>query len=120
MKRFSYYEFLALKEEGREPKVVTRDGHSVRILEETLYNEVFPILAAVSSEAPYNPAEFIISVTKDGRNSLRTDSDCDLFFDLSPEREDQEQITVIVRNSVLRMTKEEYIKFLEDIKEWEY
>lgn len=50
MKQFNLDEYNRLKAEGKEPKIVTRDGYPVSIVRTDLRNIPFPVLAIVHKE----------------------------------------------------------------------
>lgn len=77
MKQFDLTEYLRLKEEGKEPKIVTRDGRDARIIC-TDMNEDQPIVALVSRNATHEqPYTFSAEGCFDYDGNT---SDLDLFF----------------------------------------
>ena len=84
MKQFNLEEYLRLKEEGKEPKIVTRDGHDAKILctdMKAMGEEV--IGALVMGREGY---ETLRSYHSDGRYGKYADYELDLFFaDLEEE-----------------------------------
>lgn len=77
MKQFSLEEYLRLKEEGKDPKIVTRVGKPVRILCTDLKTKGYPIVAAID----FRDSERVFTCTKNGYFLLEEDTDDnDLFF----------------------------------------
>lgn len=78
MKQFNVDEYNRLKAEGKEPKIVTRDGRDVRILCTDRDNEDYPVIVLIQDDRIY---EDIWTYTKDGKfNKYGGDSTVDLFF----------------------------------------
>lgn len=73
MKQFNLEEYLRLKEEGREPKIVTREGIPVRILRTDRNHYTFPIVGLFEDGS-------IESFTTKGLFTYGVDSRNDLFF----------------------------------------
>lgn len=73
MKQFNLEEYLRLKEEGKEPRVVTRNGHSVRIIC-TDRKSCIPLVVLVEEDN----IEYIEMYTTDG--IYPANHDYDLFF----------------------------------------
>lgn len=71
MKQFNIEECL----KNPDRKVVTRDGHSVRIICTDRISD-YPVVALVSNEY----SEDLISYTKDGEVYINLEDDYDLFF----------------------------------------
>lgn len=78
MKQFNLEEYLRLKEEGKEPKIVTRDGKSVRIIcTERKTDCKHPIVALID----YGRYEQVNTYSIDGfLQYLNADHRDDLFF----------------------------------------
>lgn len=77
MKQFNLDEYLRLKEAGKEPKIVTRDGRSVRIVCTDMKNQAFPVVAVY----PYDDKEGCVCYTASGRYSaVILKHPLDLFF----------------------------------------
>lgn len=82
MKQFNLDEFLRLKEEGKEPKIVTRCGAPVRIVCTDVQDKLYPVLALYRY---YDTEDSLLTDTK-GRYLGEEDDDLDLFFaDLDEE-----------------------------------
>lgn len=77
MKQFNLEEYLRLKEEGKEPKIVTKVGKPVRILCTDLKSETYPIVAIID----IGKSERVFTCTKDGHFlGEETIDEYDLFF----------------------------------------
>lgn len=83
MKQFNLEEYLRLKKEGKEPKIVTMDGHSARIVCTDMKLEDYPVLALFIDS---HDEEETLNCTASGRFYLSDEHKFDLFFaDLNPE-----------------------------------
>lgn len=76
MKQFNLDEYL--KNSNR--KVITRDGHDVRIVCTDCKNYEYPIVALVT----YDDYEFVVNCTKEGKCHTSNKYKYDLFF--APEK----------------------------------
>ena len=81
MKQFDLNEFLKLKAEGKEPKIVTRNGHNVRILctdrKKVVLELSFPVVALVKYD---EDGEWVTYYTERGMLYKYEESGSDLFF----------------------------------------
>ena len=78
MKQFSLEEYL----NNPQRKVITRDGHDVRIVCTDCKNYEYPIVALVT----YNDDEFVVNCTKEGKCHTPNKYKYDLFF--TPEKKE--------------------------------
>ena len=78
MKQFNLDEYL--KNPNR--KVITRDGHDVRIVCTDCKNYEYPTVALVT----YNDDEFVVNCTKEGKYHTSNKYKYDLFF--APEKKE--------------------------------
>lgn len=83
MKQFNLDEYLRLKGEGKEPRIVTREGKNARILCTDYSNGAYPIIALYE----WNERELCCTYTIDGTFfGSGKESNHDLFFaDLDDE-----------------------------------
>lgn len=78
MKKFNLEEYLRLKEEGREPKIITRCGRSVQIIH-TNKQGVQPVVALISFDILHT--QEVYTFHADGCfNCTKKQSNYDLFF----------------------------------------
>lgn len=83
MRQFDLNTYLRLKEEGKEPRIVTRDGHSARIVCTDMKVGSYPVLALFTDS---HDEEETLNCTASGRFYLSDEHKFDLFFaDLDPE-----------------------------------
>lgn len=79
-KQFDLNYYLA----HHETNVMTRDGHSVRIISTDFRDTVFPVVAFITRE---DLTEFVACFTINGELNAEEKGDLDLFFDLpDPEK----------------------------------
>lgn len=76
MKQFDLEEYLRLKEEGKEPKIVTRDGRDARIICTDRQGSQ-PVVALVSQDVDY---EEFYSFYANGLYTDNLETILDLFF----------------------------------------
>ena len=90
MKQFNLDEYL----ENPNRKVITRDGHNVRIVCTDCKNYEYPTVALVT----YNDDEFVVNCTKEGKCHTPNKYKYDLFF-VSEKKEGWVNIYLDVENS---------------------
>lgn len=90
MKQFNLDEYL--KNPNR--KIITRDGHDVRIVCTDCKNYEYPIVALVT----YNDDEFVVNCTKEGKCHTPNKYKYDLFF-VPKKKEGWVNIYLDVENS---------------------
>ena len=76
MKQFNLEEYLRLKEEGKEPKIVTRDGRDVRIICTDRNNTDGCIVALINNDG----IETAMGFYENGNYLSYMEDDRDLFF----------------------------------------
>lgn len=78
MKQFNLEEYLRLKEEGKEPRIITRSGCKAEILKAPLDNPYYPVAVSIFTD----PGETPRSVSAEGRyiHGNSEDHELDLFF----------------------------------------
>ena len=82
MKQFDLNTYLRLKEEGKDPRIETRDGQSARIICTNRKGQNGCIVALIY----HDEKETMWSFYEDGRYSRDMEGSLDLFFaDLDPE-----------------------------------